>query len=117
MDGGDCKRLVLAAKSAAFLRSLWRSGHAQESYPTECCSQPSLPGERSKREVCGAPGFGANAGALRGTFVAVEASRRKVQVHAGIRSWSTAVGKMPSPALRSGPLVTVTIRDPVDDRK
>jgi hypothetical protein len=40
-------------------------------------------------EVGGSPGFGADAGALRGAFVTVETSRRKVQFHAGIRSRAT----------------------------
>ena len=37
-------------------------------------------------EVGCAPGFGADAGSLRGAFVAIEACRGKVKVHAGIRS-------------------------------
>ncbi len=47
-----------------------------------------------------APGFSADAGALRGAFVAIEPGRWQMKVHAGIRSWSTAVGKIPSPALQ-----------------
>lgn len=43
-------------------------------------------------EICGAPRFGADAGALRGAFVTVEASRGKMQVHAEIRSWVAPPG-------------------------
>ena len=38
-------------------------------------------------EIRSAPGFGADAGALRGVFVAVEPFGREMQVHARIRSW------------------------------
>jgi len=41
--------------------------------------------EKHPRQA-GTPGFGADASALGGAFVAVEASGRKVHVHAGIRS-------------------------------
>jgi hypothetical protein len=37
---------------------------------------------------------------LRGAFVAVEPGRWQMKVHAGIRSWSTAVEKISSPALQ-----------------
>jgi hypothetical protein len=44
-------------------------------------------------ETRGTPGFGADAGTLRSAFVAVETGGGKMQVHAGIRSWSAALKK------------------------
>jgi len=41
---------------------------------------------RGTEEICGAPRFGADASALGGTFVAVEAGSGKAEVHAKIRS-------------------------------
>ena len=38
------------------------------------------------KKVCGAPGFGANTGALGSALIAVKAFGRKMQVHARIRS-------------------------------
>src|SRR5260370_1953180 len=47
-------------------------------------------------EIRCAPGFGTDAGPLGGAFVAIEASSRQMQVHAGIRSWLRSVGRRTS---------------------
>jgi hypothetical protein len=44
-------------------------------------------------KICGAPRFSADAGALGGTFVAVEANSGEMKVHAGIKSWEKAEHK------------------------
>ena len=44
-------------------------------------------------EVCGAPRFSANTGALGGAFVAVEAGCREMKIHAGIRSRLIRINK------------------------
>src|SRR5260370_11051009 len=46
-------------------------------------------------EVCGAPGFGADTGTLRSTFVTIKASSWKLKIHAGIRSRLAGVRKYP----------------------